>query len=41
MLQAAAMAKETERSNLVLPPEMDEDGHYIDFISFYRWATSE
>jgi hypothetical protein len=41
MLQAAAMTGKTGRSKLALPPEMNEEGHYFDFISFYRWATSE
>jgi hypothetical protein len=41
MLQAAAMTEKTGRSNLVLPPEMDEEGHFFDFISFFRWAVPE
>jgi hypothetical protein len=42
MFQAAEMAEaSTGRTALVLPPAMDEEGHYFDFISFYRWATSD
>jgi hypothetical protein len=28
-------------SSLELPPDLDEEGHYFDFIAFYRWAVKE
>jgi hypothetical protein len=34
------MAEEAGRP-LVLPSDMDEEGHYFDFIAFYRWAVKK